>query len=99
MISLLLILLSFGGIAPREQSANDDLQLTVRITDIKSYCAKFSKKPLPENETFFQVVAPTWSGTREQAEKLQKKWEKIGVLWFKNVRSEPLSHARQSDEG
>src|SRR5882724_8097857 len=152
MISLLLILLSFGGIAPREQSANDDLQLTVRITDIKSYCANepdvhflqlrleltfantgariliiqkrdlaeitywraaetvqelktafwahilivtsdsgdvtdtgrtpdedfavlkpgrsykvrtdfslFSKKPLPGNETFFQVVAPTWS--------------------------------------
>jgi len=182
MISLLLILLSFGGIAPREQSANDDLQLTVRITDIKSYCAnepdvhflqlrleltftssggriliiqkrslasieywrmaeteqelgsavwahlqwvasdsgdvtdngrtpdeEFAvlkpgrsykvrtdlslscKQPLPGKERFMQVSAPTWSGTRQQAEKLQKKWEKIGVLWFKNVRSEPIS--------
>lgn len=182
MISLLLILLSFGGLAPREQPENDDLRLTVRITDIKSYCANepdvhflqlrleltfantssriliiqkrcldeitywrtaetvqelktafwghilivtsdsgdvtdtgrtpdedfavlkpgrsykvrtdfslSSAKPLPGKEIFMQISASTWSGTKQQAEKLQKKWEKIGVLWFKNVRSEPLS--------
>ena len=50
-----------------------------------------SKQPLPGKERFMQVSAPTWSGTRQQAEKLQKKWEKIGVLRFKNVRSEPIS--------
>jgi hypothetical protein len=182
MISLLLILLSFGGLAPREQPGNDDLRLTVRISDIKSYCANepdvhflqlrleltfantgsriliiqkrclaeitywrtaetvqelktafwghilivtsdsgdvtdtgrtpdedfavlkpgrsymvrtdfslSSLKPLPGKETFMQISASTWSGTKQQAEKLQKKWEKIGVLWFKNVRSEPIS--------
>lgn len=51
----------------------------------------FSAKPLPGKESFLQVIVPTWSGTRQQAEKLQKKWEKTGALWFKNVRSEPLS--------
>lgn len=50
-----------------------------------------SKKPLPGRESFLQVIVPTWSGTRQQAEKLQKKWAKTSVLWFKNVRSESLS--------
>ena len=181
MISLLLILLSYGSLAPSEQVENQDLRLTVKITGITRYCAsepdlhrlhlrleltftnsgsriliiqkrslgdieysrmaeteselgvadwshllwvtsdsgdvtdtgrtpdeRFavlkpgrsckirtdlslgSKKPLLGEERFLQVSAPTWSGTRQQAEKLQKKWEKIGVLWFKNVRSEPL---------
>lgn len=182
MISLLLILVSFGGLTPGEQPENDDLRLTVRITGIKGYCADepdvhslqlrleltftnsgsriliiqkrclaqitywrtadteqklktafwghilivtsdngdvtdtggtpdesfkvlkpgesfrvrtdfslFSAKPLPGKESLLQLSVPTWSGNRHQAEKLQKKWEKAGVLWFKNVRSEPLS--------
>ena len=182
MISLLLILLSFGGLAPREQPENDDLRLTLRITGIKGYCASepdfhqlhlrleliftngssrvliiqkslldeitywrtaeterdlktafwahalwvtsgsgdvtdtggapdetyavlkpgrtykvradlslFSKKPLDGEERFLEIKVPTRSGTKQQAEKLQKKWEKRGVLWFKSIKSEPLS--------
>jgi hypothetical protein len=50
-----------------------------------------SAKPLLlGKETYLQVIAPMWSGTRQQAEKVQKKWEKIGVLCFKSLKSVPM---------
>jgi hypothetical protein len=46
---------------------------------------------LGEGEHVLQIVVPTWTGTREQAERLQRKWERTGVLWFKNSFSEPMA--------
>jgi|ERR1051326_9150848 hypothetical protein len=37
-----------------------------------------------------QVIIPTWDGSREQATRLQKKWEKTGQLWIGNAFSEPV---------
>lgn len=182
MISLLLILLMFGGATLKPQIENQDLRLTAKIADIKRYCAirtdshqlhlrveltftnssssilimqkrclalitysrmaqteqelgaafwahtlwvgsdkgdvtdsdstppegfavlkpggsykvrtelsLFSKEPLLEKERFVQVIVPAWSGTRQQAEKLKKKWEKTGVLWIDNIKSQPFS--------
>jgi hypothetical protein len=182
MISLLLILLMFGGATLKPQIENQDLRLTAKITDTKRYCAigpdfhqlhlrveltfthssssilimqkrclalitysrmaeteqelgaafwahtlwvasdngdvtdsgskpaegfavlkpggsykvrtelsLFSREPLLEKERFVQVIVPAWSGTRQQAEKLKKKWEKTGVLWIDNIKSQPFS--------
>lgn len=61
-----------------------------RTYKVRADLTLISKKPLLGTHSLLQVIVPTWSGTEKQAEKLKKKWEKIGVLWFKNVKSEPL---------
>ena len=62
-----------------------------RTYKVRADLSLFSKKPLAGEERFLEIKVPTWSGTKQQAEKLQKKWEKRGVLWFKSIKSEPLS--------
>lgn len=37
-----------------------------------------------------QVVTETWPSDEAQFDKLQKKWNSIGSLWDKNIRSEPM---------
>ena len=42
MIALLLILLSFGGLGAAEELENPSLRLSIKIVDIKRYCASES---------------------------------------------------------
>jgi hypothetical protein len=37
-----------------------------------------------------QVVTETWPSDEAQLDKLKKKWNTAGLLWGKNVRSEPM---------
>jgi hypothetical protein len=47
-------------------------------------------KYLSAGQHVLQVIVPTWSGTKEQADKLRSKWERTGLLWFGNASSEPM---------
>jgi hypothetical protein len=45
---------------------------------------------LKSGEHVLQVVTETWPRTEAQFHQLQKKWNGIGLLWDKNVRSDPM---------
>lgn len=45
---------------------------------------------LTAGEHMLQVIVPTWSGTKEQADRLKVKWESVGVLYFLNAFSKPM---------
>jgi len=45
---------------------------------------------LKPGQHVLQGVTETWPGGEEQFERLSKKWTSVGVLWSRNVRSEPM---------
>lgn len=47
-------------------------------------------KFLKAGEHVIAVITETWPGSEAQFNKLQKKWSGTGVLWGRNVRSEPM---------
>jgi len=45
---------------------------------------------LKPGQHVLQGVIETWPGDEKQFERLSKKWTSVGVLWSRNVRSEPM---------
>lgn len=45
---------------------------------------------LKPGQHVLQGVIETWPGDEKQFERLSKKWASVGLLWSRNVRSEPM---------
>lgn len=64
----------------------DEVRLFVVRGDVRAI-----EGAVKSGEHVLQVVVPTWDESNKLAQELERRWRSHGSLWYKAIRSEPLT--------
>ena len=64
----------------------DEVRLFVVRGDVRAI-----EGAVKSGEHVLQVVVPTWDESAKLAQELERRWRSHGSLWYKSIRSEPLT--------